>query len=243
MRQHVLLISKKSKQLAALCDVLCDSNIDVSQTEYVNEAKVGLKKFSPTFVLLDFNIKGIDSLLTELTSDRFNPQPYILVASNFNNGSSRAAMFNQGADACIDNPINVEEVLAVINATLRRKRYNALNPHKGIKYIELQIEPASRTVIMREKPVRLTYKEFEVLNVLASHIGFVLTKEEIFNAVWKSIYDPKSTYVSDQISSIRKKLGLSKKDTTYIQTVKGVGYRFGSLVLKYEICRIMSDES
>lgn len=80
---------------------------------------------------------------------------------------------------------------------------------------------------MRGKPVSLTHKEYEVLCFLADHAGVALTKEEIFRAVWKSSYAPNSTNVADQISSLRCKLGLDRKDITYIQTVIGVGYRFG----------------
>ena len=76
----------------------------------------------------------------------------------------------------------------------------------------------------------LTRKEYDVLHFLAKHIGNVMTKEEIYIAVWKDRYNPKMTHVSDQISSLRHKLGLSSKDTNYIQTVVGVGYRFGRAV-------------
>ena len=83
---------------------------------------------------------------------------------------------------------------------------------------------------MRDELIALTAKEFDVLYFLASHIGTVLTKEKIYNAVWREQYNPKGTHVSDQISSIRQKLGLSSKDMVYIQTVIGVGYRFGTLI-------------
>lgn len=61
-------------------------------------------------------------------------------------------------------------------------------------------------------------------------LGTVLTKEEVYRAVWKSSYNPNSTNVEDQISSLRFKLGLKRKDTTYIQTVIGIGCRFGNSI-------------
>lgn len=91
----------------------------------------------------------------------------------------------------------------------------------------LSINTISRTVTMRGEQILLTHKEYEVLCILAKHPGVVLTKEEIYRAVWRSSYDPNSTNVADQISSLRFKLGLDRKDTTYIQTVIGIGYRFG----------------
>jgi len=78
---------------------------------------------------------------------------------------------------------------------------------------------------MQGRSVTLTAKVFDVLYVLVDHIGKVLTKKNIFHVVWKETYNFKSTNVPDQISSIRHKLGLNSKDTAYIQTVIGVGYR------------------
>lgn len=83
---------------------------------------------------------------------------------------------------------------------------------------------------MRGIPIVLTRKEYDILYTLATHIGNVMTKEEIYTAVWKDDYVPKMTNVPDQISSLRRKLGLSRKDTSYIQTVIGIGYRFGTLI-------------
>lgn len=90
------------------------------------------------------------------------------------------------------------------------------------------IDPLRRTVTMKDIQVALTAKEFDVLHVLAYHAGKVLTKEKIYKAVWGGEYNPSSTHVSDQISSIRRKLCLDSKCTCYIQTVIGVGYRFGT---------------
>lgn len=179
---------------------------------------------SPAFILLDFYIKGAKFLLNEISSGQWFPRPYVMVSTNYTDGSGRAEILRMGADICIDWPINVEEVLAVIHAVRRRNRCLS-----GIEYKELSINTTSRSVTMRGESVILTRKEYEVLCFLAKNAGTVLTKEEIYRAVWKSSYDPNSTNVADQISSLRFKLGLDRKDTTYIQTVIGVGYRFGEL--------------
>lgn len=111
----------------------------------------------------------------------------------------------------------------MIDAVLRRHKTQLT-----IEYKELTINKSSRKVTMRGKAVTLTRKEYEVLCVLANHVGTVITTEEIYRTVWKENYNHKNTNVSDQISSLRFKLGLSSKDSTYIHTVIGVGYRFGT---------------
>lgn len=221
-RENLILISKRRDHFAEAYNRLCHSNINVVRTENAYTVKVGLIVHSPTFILLDFDIKGAEFLLSEMVTAHHIPKPYIMVAADYANGSDRAVMLRLGADICIDWPINAEEVLAVIHAVRRRHRHIPV-----IEYEELSIYTTSRTVTMRGKPVSLTHKEYGVLCFLADHAGVVLTKEEIFRAVWKSSYAPNSTNVADQISSLRCKLGLDRKDITYIQTVIGVGYRFG----------------
>ncbi len=217
-----MLVSEISTHITGVYNILRCSNIDVVHTENEYDAKAGLAAHSPAFILLDFYIKGVKSLLQEIAFGKWLPQPYVMVAAEYTNGNDRADMLRLGADICIDWPINAEEVLAVIHAVRRRNRRLP-----DIEYKELSINTTSRTVTMRGEPIVLTRKEYEVLLLLLNHVGIVLTKEEIYRAVWKSGYDPNSTNVVDQISSLRFKLGLNRKDTTYIQTIIGVGYRFG----------------
>lgn len=160
------------------------------------------------------------------------PLPYIIIADTFPNGAARAAVLNRGVDACVETPLIADEVLAVINAVLRREqRITRLKLDRTlprIEHKELVIDPMCRTVEMREKPIHLTTKEFDVLLLLASKAGTVLTKEEIYEAVWNASRDYMGTQVSDHIFTLRRKLGLDKKDQGYIQTVFGVGYRFAT---------------
>lgn len=222
MKKYLILVSENSKHITRTCEILHCSEVDVTCVNNMDDAKAGLKIHSPAFVLLDFNIKGSKFLLYEIASGQWLPRPYVMVASDYANGNDRAEMLRLGADICIERPINVEEVLAVIHAV--RRRYRRL---PVIEYEDLTINTARRAVTMRGKQVALTNKEYEVLCVLANHVGIVLSKEEIFRTVWKCSYDPNSTNVAEQVSSLRFKLGLDRRDNTYIQTVIGIGYRFG----------------
>lgn len=125
---------------------------------------------------------------------------------------------------------SADEILKVINAVLRRERKIA-RLHIGrllpcINYKDLSIDPLRRTVQMRKETVELTEKEFDILHLLAFHSGNVLTREEIYESVWKRACGSSAASVSGHIFSLRKKLGLDPKDKDYIQTVFGVGYRF-----------------
>lgn len=225
MGNNLMLVSEKSEHLTNVYNFLCHALMDVVHIDNVNDAKAGLKNYSPAFILLDFDIKGLNSLLSDIVFSAHLPQPYIMIASKYRDGNDRANMLDRGADSCVDKPINGNEVIAVINSVLRRNKQIPI-----FSYKELAIHRSCRMVTMHGEVVALTKKEYDVLCLLANHVGIVLTKEEIYRAVWKDSYNPKSTNVSDHISSLRCKLGLSCKDTTYIHTVVGVGYRFGGTI-------------
>lgn len=234
MKPDVILVSDQSEQLATTCRFLCRCQVNVLCVENICEARAGLLLHSPAFLLLDFDIDGAYYLLQEIAyKDSFSPT-YIMVAAPFSSGEERAAMFRRGADACVEKPINAEEILAIMEAVRRREErtihHSSNHDRIQIKYKELVIDALHRSVTMRGTPIVLTRKEYDILYTLATHIGNVMTKEEIYTTVWKDNYTPKMTNVSDQISSLRRKLGLSSKDTGYIQTVIGVGYRFGTLM-------------
>lgn len=90
----------------------------------------------------------------------------------------------------------------------------------------LRINLAQRSVWANDIEVRLTYTEFEILYLLASNPGRVFTIEQIYNIIWNYEYLGDYATISKHISSIRKKIGDSSIRQFYIQTIRGVGYRF-----------------
>lgn len=149
-------------------------------------------------------------------------------------------MLELGADACVSKPVNAKEIFAIVRAVYRREsRLARLQRGKLLPRIEhkkLKIDPFRRIVMMRRDLIELTAKEFDVLYFLAYHAGTVMTKKEIYESVWKETYDETSTGVADHISSLRRKLGLHKKDKDYIETVFGIGYRFADTKKENHSC-------
>lgn len=139
-------------------------------------------------------------------------------------------MLNQGADVCIELPVDVSEILAVLNSVLRREGRSkcvctgSLLP--CIEHKELFIDPLRREVRMRGQKINLTPKEFDLLHLLANCPGVVFSREQIYSHIWKTQNNLGTSTVSDHISSLRQKLGLHPKDSDYIQTVFKVEYRF-----------------
>lgn len=232
MKQDLVLVCRKTEYTTHVRNFLRDHHINTVVVENAADLKAELSSYSPAFLLLDFGIKGNESLFSKLSISAMRPLPYIIIADAFPNGAARAAALRRGADACVDSPINAEEALAVINTVLRREqrivRLKLGRTLPRIIHKKLVIDPMRRTVEMQKEPIHLTAKEFDVLLLLASKAGAVLTKEEIYEAVWNAERDYMGTQVSDHIFTLRRKLGLGKKDQGYIQTVFGVGYRFAT---------------
>lgn len=233
MKQEIMLVTIPTEKTEEICKILQCGGMDVSQDENIDRAKAGLQSHSPAFLLLDIGLEGAMSFLQEMSKSMFYPPPYIVAAGIFSSISECMTILDCGADICISKPLAANEILTVINAVVRRERKIA-RLHVGrllpqIDYKDLSIDSLRRVVEMKGKKVELTEKEFDILYFLAHHLGHALTREEIYESVWKRECDSGVASVSGHIFSIRQKLGLNPKDKDYIQTVFGVGYRFGHL--------------
>lgn len=230
MKQDIIIVAQQAECFAELEKNLYDYEMNVIFFTDIHAVKARLAKHSPAFILLDYNIIGIDFLIGEIMTSFLRPHPYIIVAADFSSSSARVSLLRKGADVCIEKTAIAEEVLAIIEAVLRRERRN-MWLHQGaclpcIEHLELKVDPLRRRVTMCGKEIALTVKEFEILYDLASRAGSVLSKEEIYKNVWGTDLEVATSIVTDHISSIRKKLGLSSRNNEYIETVFGVGYRF-----------------
>ena len=182
--------------------------------------------------MVDLDVRGFEEILTGLLTGNC-VRPFTLASADFHESRKRAAILKMGADICAGNPVDAEEVFAVIHAVQRRERWlMQLHHHQHsprISYKDLTIDPIRRRTTMRGKIIDLTAKEFDILYLLAQKQGHVLTKEEIYRNVWDTDVGLDASAVTGYVSSIRQKLGFQGKHTGYLRTVIGVGYCLGWL--------------
>lgn len=128
-----------------------------------------------------------------------------------------------GADDYVTKPFSPRVLLSRVRAVLRRQTQHEAKDDERIKVHDLVIHTGRRSVSAGGKPIELTYTEFQVLAYLSRRPGWVFTRTQIVDAVRGEDYPVTDRSVDVQIVGLRKKLGPSGR---YIETVRGVGYRF-----------------
>jgi two-component system phosphate regulon response regulator PhoB len=148
--------------------------------------------------------------------------PIIMVTAK-GEESDIVAGLELGADDYIVKPFSLKVLIARVRSLLRRKRNVLMDPAAVIHVHDLVINPGRHEVLLKGKPIEMTFSELRILHYLASRPGWVMTRDQIVDAVRGTDYAVTDRSVDVQIVGIRKKLG---KHADYIETVRGVGYRF-----------------
>lgn len=177
----------------------------------------------PDLVLLDVMLPGISGvdLCKKLKNNEHTRNIPVVLLTARSEETDVVVGLELGADDYITKPFRTRELLARLKAHLRRGQDQPQSD--GVLTVgKLSIDPARRLVTLAGKPLELTYTEFEVLQVLARQPGRVFTRYQIVDAVRGKDYPVTDRSVDVQITGLRKKLGAAD----YIETVRGVGYRF-----------------
>ena len=185
--------------------------------EAMFESEAG--KPGPVLYILDIMLPGMDGLeiLRRLRGGRESGEIPVIMLTARTSEMDRVAGLEAGADDYVVKPFGIMELQARVKAVLRR---TARTGEGLITCGDLEINPAAREVRRRGEKVELTYKEFELLRLLATHRGIALTRDEILHAVWDYDYTGETRTVDMHVKALRQKLG-----EEYITTVRGVGYK------------------
>jgi two-component system, OmpR family, alkaline phosphatase synthesis response regulator PhoP len=176
----------------------------------------------PSLILLDLNLPHMSGfeMCRRLRAESTTSHVPILMLTARTDESDKVLGLNLGADDYITKPFSMRELVARVNAVLRRTD-GAEAAHTVYDSGVLVIDPASFTVKCRGSEVRLTRKEFALLSELARNTGRVLTREVLLDRVWSMNYYGDSRTLDVHIRRLRQKLG----DPSLIETVTGIGYR------------------
>ena len=189
------------------------------------KALISSRLEKPDLIVLDLMLPGIDGLevLKKLKKDPKTVNiPTVLLTAKGEEADIVAGL-ELGADDYITKPFSPRVLLARIRAVLRRQKEEIIDLQSVIHISDLEIHPGRRSVLAKGNPVELTFTEFQILFLLAAKPGWVFTRFQIVDAIRGDDYPVTDRSVDVQIVGLRKKLGPLGN---YIETVRGVGYRF-----------------
>jgi two-component system, OmpR family, alkaline phosphatase synthesis response regulator PhoP len=224
-REKILVVDDEEDILELITFNLVREKYKVFATDNGEEAvKIAMSEM-PDIIVLDLMLPGIDGLevariLKSSESTRAIP---IIMLSAKGDESDIVSGLELGADDYVTKPFSPKILIARIRAVLRRLSDEISDESTLIQVHTFKIDPQRRTVTLDGVSVELTFTEFQVLHFLAKRPGWVFTRSQIVDAAKGNNYAVTDRSVDVQIVGLRKKLGDAGK---YIETVRGVGYRF-----------------
>lgn len=180
----------------------------------------------PQLVLLDLMLPELDGydVCREIRRDNNICNMPVIMTTAKSEELDKILGLELGADDYITKPFSVRELVARVKAVLRRTRieYN----DKVYKFGDISIDFQKHEVIKENKKLELTLKEFELLEVLIKNKGRVMTRDFLLDKIWGYEYIGETRTVDVHIRHLRQKLEQDDKNPKYIETIRGIGYRF-----------------
>jgi len=181
----------------------------------------------PDLVVLDVMLPGIDGIEVCRRMRHFS-DAYVLMLTARAEEIDKIVGLSVGADDYLSKPFSPRELVARVRAMLRRPRASAEFAQEAIPPVsfgELVIDPGRHEVTVRGEAVELTAREFALLAAMVAHPGLVFTRSQLLEQVWGDEYYDDHV-VDVHVGNLRKKLMDDAANPRYVQTVRGVGYRF-----------------
>ncbi|MGA2916172.1 MAG: response regulator [Sedimentisphaerales bacterium] len=223
-KENILIVDDEEDVLELLRFNLEKNGYKIDAAVSGEEALTKARGKLPDLIILDLMLPGIDGLevCKRLKGDTKTVNIPVIMLTAKSEEADIITGLELGAQDYITKPFSPKVLVARVRRILQRNI--ARNLEKApVKIHELIIDPARREVLIKNKPVELTFTEFNILYTLAKRPGLVFTRYQIVDSIRGEDYLVTDRAVDVQIVSLRKKLGPTGK---YIETVRGVGYRF-----------------
>jgi len=225
VKQKILVVDDEEDILELLKFNLSREGYQVLCAVSGEQALRLVRSENPDLIMLDLMLPGIDGLevTRRLKNDPDTKNLPIVMLTAKGEEADIVTGLELGADDYITKPFSPRVLIARIRAVLRRRIKGQTEEASVLRIHDIEIDPGRHEVLVNEKPVQLTFTEFGILDYLARRPGWVFTRFQIVEAVRGEDYPVTDRSVDVQIVGLRKKLGPAGK---YIETVRGVGYRF-----------------
>lgn len=226
MNHKILIIDDDLELGQLLKKCVSKENIDAVIRPSGPSGLTALSQSEFQLIVLDVMMPGMDGFATLEAIREISRVPVLMLTSRTESGDKVRGL-RSGADDYLTKPFDIEEFTARVVSLIRR--YTMLNhaaDHQVLSFKGLSMDYETRSVSVNGEPVELVGKEFDILYYCARNQGKILTKQQIYEEVWKEPYAYDDSNIMAIISRLRKKIEQDSSHPTYLQTVKGVGYRF-----------------
>lgn len=208
-----------------LCKILEKEGYSVRAAYSGTEAKMCVEQYDYDLILLDLMLPGVsgEELIGEIRRKKVMP---IIVISAKVELEDKIEVLKLGADDYICKPFDINEVLARVEAQLRRYiSFSVSKNSSKLTHKNIILDTESRQVFVKDKEVSLTLREFSILELLMANPHKVFTRANLFESVWGDDFMGDDNTVNVHVSNLRSKISSVDKDEEYIQTVWGIGFK------------------
>ena len=227
MNDKLLIVEDETSINKLLADLLSEEGYLPVQAYSGTEALLLLEAHQPDLILLDLMLPGLsgEELLQKIRTE-LNCDIPVLILSAKGDRRNKVNLLKTGADDYIEKPFEPDEVIARIQAALRRGG-TTTGGQKALRYKEVKLYPESRKVTVNDNELALTAHEYELLFLLLQNPGKVYSRENLYELVWQGGYYGENNTVNVHVSNLRKKIRDAGCEEEYIRTVYGIGFKLG----------------
>jgi two-component system KDP operon response regulator KdpE len=222
---RILVVDDEVAIQRFLKTVLSAEEFSLHQAENGHAALAAAAAVKPDLILLDLGLPDLDGVEVIRRIREWSPVP-IIVLSVREREDDKVLALDAGADDYLTKPFGIGELLARMRASLRRAIQQV--PEPVYRVDELEVDLGRRRVTVRDQEVQLTPTEYDLLRLLVTHAGKVMTHGQILRQIWGMAYIEQPHVLRVNISNLRHKIELDASRPRYIVTEPGVGYRLRS---------------
>lgn len=224
MAASILVVEDDKEINRLLCKALSNNDY-ITESAYTGiQGLYMLKTEKYDMVLLDIMLpyKSGDKLLQELRI--FSDIP-VLVISAKETTQIKIDLLQSGADDYITKPFDLDEVVARVEANLRRTQQISATKNRSLFYKDIMLDTSAKQVFINNNEITLTATEIKILELLLSQPQKVYSKANLFESIWNEEYTVDDNTLNVHISRLRQKLKKANEKEEYIETLWGLGYR------------------
>lgn len=223
-QSRILVVDDEASIRHIVRTYLESSGFEVKCIDNGPEAIIWNRLQRPDLIVLDLNLPGMDGIEVAARI-REESDVYILMLTARGKERDRVAGLRIGADDYLTKPFSPRELVARVEAILRRQRDSKRSLSRKLTFEHLAVDPDSYEATTNKGLLQLTATEFQVLWQLVSNAGRVLTRKQLIDQVWGAEYYGNERVVDVYVGQIRRKLQEATGELL-IETIRGVGYKF-----------------